>query len=169
MPLCSAVNAEFFGKSNILHLLLWQFSADSRFYWVGLEKVLLSQIHVFEHYQYINFPSVWVYTLFEACKNICDYFSITDIDECAQKGGFNGNHCHLNTVCMNTNGSYECDCLPGYRRVDKFNCVELNECTTGQHACHENAECINTMGSYHCRCKDGYEGNGFDCKREYRL
>lgn len=68
---------------------------------------------------------------------------------------------------MNTNGSYECDCLPGFRRVDKFNCAELDECTSGQHACHENAECINTMGSYHCRCKDGYEGDGFDCKRKY--
>lgn len=68
---------------------------------------------------------------------------------------------------MNTNGSYECDCLPGFRRIDKFNCAELDECRTGQHACHEYAECINTMGSYHCRCKDGYEGDGFDCKRKY--
>lgn len=112
---------------------------------------------------YIQHESVFVNK--NPCKTI---FIISDIDECAQKGGFNGNHCHLNTICVNTNGSYECDCLPGFRRVDKFNCAELDECTTGQHACHENAECINTMGSYHCRCKDGYEGDGFDCKRKYR-
>lgn len=89
-----------------------------------------------------------------------------DIDECAQQGGQFGNHCHLNTVCENTSGSYVCNCLPGYRRVDKFNCAEINECAASLHSCHENAECINTIGSYKCQCNDGYEGDGFTCKRE---
>lgn len=92
---------------------------------------------------------------------------ISDIDECAQKGGLNGNHCHLNTICVNTNGSYECDCSSGYRRVDKFNCAEINECALGQHSCHANAKCTNTMGSYECRCNDGYAGDGFECKRKF--
>lgn len=91
---------------------------------------------------------------------------LLDIDECAQQGGQYGNHCHLNTVCENTSGSYVCNCLPGFRRADKFNCIEINECLIGAHSCHENANCINTIGSYSCRCKSGYEGDGFQCKRK---
>ncbi|XP_058832654.1 protein kinase C-binding protein NELL2-like isoform X2 [Topomyia yanbarensis] len=87
-----------------------------------------------------------------------------DIDECAQQGGLNGNHCHLNTRCVNTFGSYVCECLPGYRQLDKFNCVEVDECKSGEHSCHQHADCINTAGSYHCRCKLGYQGDGYDCK-----
>ncbi|XP_055600830.1 protein kinase C-binding protein NELL1-like isoform X1 [Uranotaenia lowii] len=87
-----------------------------------------------------------------------------DINECDQQGGLNGNHCHLNTRCVNTFGSYVCECLPGYQRQDKFNCVELDECKSGEHSCHQQADCINTAGSYHCRCKAGYAGDGYDCK-----
>lgn len=60
-----------------------------------------------------------------------------------------------------------CECLPGFRRVDKFNCAEINECQTDRHGCHANADCINTLGSYHCRCKKGYEGNGTVCTRKH--
>ncbi|XP_062562986.1 protein kinase C-binding protein NELL1-like isoform X5 [Armigeres subalbatus] len=93
-----------------------------------------------------------------------DGYDCSDIDECAQQGGLNGNHCHLNTRCVNTFGSYVCECLPGYRQLDKFNCIEVDECKSGEHSCHQHADCINTAGSYHCRCKAGYEGNGYDCK-----
>ncbi|XP_021913977.1 protein kinase C-binding protein NELL1-like isoform X3 [Zootermopsis nevadensis] len=87
-----------------------------------------------------------------------------DVDECQQEGGLEGHHCHSNTHCVNTNGSYICECLPGYRRLDKFNCVELDECSTGEHACHQRADCVNTLGSYHCKCQQGYEGDGYNCK-----
>lgn len=83
------------------------------------------------------------------------------------QGGLLGNHCHLNTRCKNTIGSYICECLPGYRRLDKFNCIEIDECSTGEHKCHENADCINTQGSYHCRCKQGYTGDGHNCTRKF--
>ncbi|KAK7791795.1 hypothetical protein R5R35_010896 [Gryllus longicercus] len=87
-----------------------------------------------------------------------------DVDECQQEGGLQGHHCHSNTKCVNTAGSYVCECLPGYRRLDKFNCVELDECSTGDHACHEHATCVNTMGSYHCQCQQGYHGDGYNCE-----
>ncbi|XP_041785845.1 protein kinase C-binding protein NELL2-like isoform X5 [Anopheles merus] len=87
-----------------------------------------------------------------------------DVDECTQQGGLNGNHCHLNTRCVNTFGSYICECLPGYRRQDKFNCIEMDECKSGENNCHEDADCINTLGSFHCQCKEGYTGNGHDCR-----
>ncbi|XP_029165658.1 protein kinase C-binding protein NELL1-like [Nylanderia fulva] len=93
-----------------------------------------------------------------------DGYKCHDVDECQQQGGSNGHHCHDNTKCVNTIGSYTCECLPGYRRVDKFNCAELDECTTGHHQCNEHATCVNTAGSYYCICKDGYTGDGYTCK-----
>lgn len=84
-----------------------------------------------------------------------------------EKGGRNGNYCQLNTKCVNKLGSYECECLNGYKRLDKYNCVEIDECKSNQHSCHENADCINTIGSYDCRCKEGYTGNGYECERKW--
>ncbi|CAH1953607.1 unnamed protein product [Acanthoscelides obtectus] len=81
------------------------------------------------------------------------------------EGGELGHHCHSNTVCVNTVGSYRCDCPEGYEQVDKFGCAEVDECAVGRHRCHENAECTNTDGSYRCRCRHGYTGDGYDCQR----
>ncbi|XP_076294760.1 protein kinase C-binding protein NELL1 isoform X5 [Lasioglossum baleicum] len=93
------------------------------------------------------------------CCPIC-----LNVDECAQQGGSEGHHCNANTKCVNVIGSYTCECLPGYHRVDKFNCAELDECATGHHACDEHATCVNTAGSYYCVCKEGYTGDGYTCK-----
>ncbi|KAL0128226.1 hypothetical protein PUN28_003463 [Cardiocondyla obscurior] len=93
-----------------------------------------------------------------------DGLNCHDVDECKQQGGSNGHYCNSNTKCVNVIGSYTCECLPGYYRMDKFNCAELDECATGQHLCHEHATCVNTNGSYYCICKDGYTGDGFTCK-----
>lgn len=98
-----------------------------------------------------------------------DSFNVSffsDIDECKEEGGLEGHHCHSNTKCVNTPGSYVCECLPGYKQLDKFNCVEHDECDSGDHMCHENALCINTLGSYHCECLPGYEGDGYSCERK---
>ncbi|XP_076682027.1 protein kinase C-binding protein NELL1 isoform X4 [Andrena cerasifolii] len=103
-------------------------------------------------------PSEQISVAEECCK-FCP-----DVDECKQQGGSDGHHCNANTKCVNVIGSYTCECLPGYHRVDKFNCAELDECTTGHHACDEHATCVNTAGSYYCICKDGYTGDGYTCK-----
>uniref|UniRef100_A0A1B6DC00 Protein kinase C-binding protein NELL2 n=1 Tax=Clastoptera arizonana TaxID=38151 RepID=A0A1B6DC00_9HEMI len=87
-----------------------------------------------------------------------------DVNECLNKGGENGHHCHSNTRCVNTFGGYECECLPGHRRLDRYNCVEIDECTTGQHQCNIHATCRNTQGSYHCECQEGYSGDGYTCE-----
>ncbi|XP_043250300.1 protein kinase C-binding protein NELL1-like isoform X2 [Colletes gigas] len=103
-------------------------------------------------------PSEQISVAEECCK-FCP-----DVDECKQQGGSEGHHCNANTKCVNVIGSYTCECLPGYHRVDKFNCAELDECATGHHACDEHATCVNTAGSYYCVCKDGYTGDGYTCK-----
>ncbi|XP_015593376.1 protein kinase C-binding protein NELL1 isoform X4 [Cephus cinctus] len=103
-------------------------------------------------------PSEQISVAEECCK-FCP-----DVDECKQQGGSEGHHCNANTRCVNVVGSYTCECLPGYDRVDKFNCAELDECATGRHTCAEHATCINTPGSYYCQCNEGYMGDGHICK-----
>ncbi|XP_039605153.1 protein kinase C-binding protein NELL1-like [Polypterus senegalus] len=83
-----------------------------------------------------------------------------DIDECAGEM----HYCHANTVCVNLPGSYRCDCISGYIRVDDFSCTEHDECGSGQHSCDENAVCTNTIRGHSCTCKPGYVGNGTLCQ-----
>lgn len=49
-------------------------------------------------------------------KILIDIFSSSDINECEGKHG-----CSSKAKCVNTIGSYGCQCLPGYRG-DGFNC-----------------------------------------------
>ena len=93
-------------------------------------------------------------------------YMLTDINECRI-----GNHT-CEQKCVNTNGSYYCDCLNGYKvRRDKRTCkgnnndhllwelllthIDINECSSDTHGCEQN--CVNTDGSYHCECQSGYE------------
>lgn len=46
-------------------------------------------------------------------------FLTADIDECTAKM----HYCHANTMCVNLPGSYRCDCVRGYVRVDDFSCT----------------------------------------------
>ncbi|XP_058684278.1 protein kinase C-binding protein NELL1 isoform X6 [Poecile atricapillus] len=89
------------------------------------------------------------------CCSVC-----RDIDECAAKM----HYCHANTMCVNLPGSYRCDCVSGYVRVDDFSCTERDECGSGQHNCDENAICTNTIRGHSCTCKPGYVGNGTICR-----
>lgn len=97
-------------------------------------------------------------------ERIYNYFFL-DIDECLSEGGLYGHHCHLHTRCTNIVGSYVCQCEDGYARYDKFNCIEVDECASGDHRCSPFAHCNNTAGSYSCQCMQGYHGDGYDCKR----
>jgi hypothetical protein len=86
-----------------------------------------------------------------------------DVNECLERGGENGHHCNSYTQCVNTYGSYDCQCLNGFSYVDKWNCAEIDECETGNHSCDANATCTNTVGSYACQCRSGFSGSGREC------
>ena len=44
----------------------------------------------------------------------------SDIDECLTKT----HSCHIDsTVCVNKNGSYQCECKGGFSRLNEFTCV----------------------------------------------
>ena len=115
-----------------------------------------------------------------------------DINECDHD---DGNNCHENAQCTNTEGSFTCSCQPGYTG-DGINCTskllhewlillyivckchcqhascsstDNNECSLGTHTCDRNANCTDTDGSYNCTCINGFEGDGFSCIGKYLL
>ena len=90
-----------------------------------------------------------------------------DIDEC-----LNGqNNCATaNEICVNTPGSFRCDCAPGYIYTDYEDhedfeeasngyCGDINECDDGSDLCAYRSEvCVNTDGGHYCVCATGHEG-----------
>ncbi|CAH2273601.1 adhesion G -coupled receptor E3-like [Pelobates cultripes] len=90
-----------------------------------------------------------------------------NIDECS----LNTANCTSNSICKNTNGSYNCVCLPGYKDYSNggnVTCIDINECSLNTASCPNNSVCKNTNGSYNCVCLPGYEdysnGRNITCK-----
>ncbi|XP_047663668.1 adhesion G protein-coupled receptor E1 [Tachysurus fulvidraco] len=82
-----------------------------------------------------------------------------DDNECEEKE----ERCGNNSVCYNTEGSYYCQCEPGYKAklfnftIDKGGpCQDINECEENKSICGPNAVCSNNAGSYHCSCDTGF-------------
>ncbi|XP_043120290.1 latent-transforming growth factor beta-binding protein 4 isoform X2 [Puntigrus tetrazona] len=85
----------------------------------------------------------------------------SDIDECVS-----ADMCGPQSVCVNTDGSYRCDCSPGFRAAGpRRQCRDVNECLEGDF-CFPSGECVNTDGSYKCVCAQGYRSaaNGTSCQ-----
>jgi len=88
--------------------------------------------------------------------------SSSTIDRCAPGMNF----CHRDSECWNVppsskNGlGYVCKCKRGYMGDGYWNCVDVNECKTGNHNCDPMADCVDMDGSYKCVCPTGYGGNG---------
>ncbi|XP_036704775.1 adhesion G protein-coupled receptor E5 isoform X2 [Balaenoptera musculus] len=77
-----------------------------------------------------------------------------DVDECQQKPKI----CKGRSICINTQGSYTCQCPPGLELnlEDPRLCTDTDECSSGQHQCHNSTICVNTVGSYMCHCRRGW-------------
>lgn len=82
-----------------------------------------------------------------------------DIDECAEGLVKCGPH----QECVNTEGSYDCRCLEGYRMFADRTCHDIDECqevdalTGATGPCPVEYRCVNTAGSYKCQdCRDGF-------------
>ncbi|XP_064619862.1 fibrillin-2-like isoform X2 [Lineus longissimus] len=73
-----------------------------------------------------------------------------DLDECALYPTI----CN-NGYCINTDGSYRCECGPGYTLLPSGNrCIDDDECAR-RNPCG-NGTCTNTPGSFECKCSDGF-------------
>ncbi|XP_072318419.1 adhesion G protein-coupled receptor E5-like [Eucyclogobius newberryi] len=69
--------------------------------------------------------------------------------------------CPENSNCFNTNGSYYCECLIGFRAIKatknfEGHCEDVNECNETLGKCGPAAICKNRIGSYSCTCRQGY-------------
>ncbi|KAK7889437.1 hypothetical protein WMY93_024997 [Mugilogobius chulae] len=82
-----------------------------------------------------------------------------DDDECQNVT----NICGDTGNCTNTNGSYYCTCVSGYKSTgpahflpnDGTHCTDVDECSSGQ-ICGPNSLCHNTNGSFYCTCQRDY-------------
>ncbi|XP_040014538.1 adhesion G protein-coupled receptor E1 [Xiphias gladius] len=87
-----------------------------------------------------------------------------DDDECAVDDGDTG-RCGSDSVCINTIGSFYCQCVDGFRSSTltvnfsadtSATCRDINECLENKDICGPNAKCINTSPHYSCICPDGF-------------
>ena len=85
-------------------------------------------------------------------------------------------------TCQNTDGSFVCVCMDGYRRINTtqqcvgkcahklhlklilltvFSLSDINECSENIHICSvsKNEVCVNTIGAFNCSCRQGYSRN----------
>lgn len=83
---------------------------------------------------------------------------VTDIDECDEKDP--KHECDANAICINTIGSYECECKKGFKGPGRV-CADIDECEEGTHDCPApESFCRNTVGWFACVCSDGYRDEG---------
>ncbi|XP_048372702.1 fibrillin-1-like [Sphaerodactylus townsendi] len=72
-----------------------------------------------------------------------------DVDECERNPCIGGD-------CANTQGSYICQCRPGYQStLMRTECRDIDECLQNGRICN-NGRCVNTDGSFHCVCNAGF-------------
>ena len=43
-------------------------------------------------------------------------------------------------------------------------CLDIDECTTGDHNCKSNERCINRPGSFSCKCISGFKSVDNTCE-----
>ena len=71
-----------------------------------------------------------------------------DVNECTAKGNAKA-ECKWNENCVNTDGSYVCNCNDGWAKDNSGNCVDVDECKERDICGNEDkVDCINTNGSY---------------------
>lgn len=77
-----------------------------------------------------------------------------DINECEF---YNNKVCPTNAECINTVGSYRCECKSGFKKnhEDEKTCSDIDECKEIQGLCGQ--KCINYYGHYRCACESGYK------------
>ena len=74
---------------------------------------------------------------------------ISDINECDYSPCSNGG------ICINSFGSFSCDCPKGwYRMIMPCYVSDINECDYSP--CSNGGICINSFGSFSCDCPKGW-------------
>ncbi|MEQ2310930.1 Fibrillin-1 [Ameca splendens] len=92
-------------------------------------------------------------------------FKLDTRGECIDEDECDRNPC-AHGECMNTPGSYICQCPPGFQTTaTRTECRDLDECVANGRICN-NGRCVNTEGSFHCVCNAGFEisADGKNCQ-----
>ena len=103
----------------------------------------------------------------DSCTRIClpGYRPVNgiceNINECLND---DENRCHHHATCVDTIGSYTCQCNKGHKG-DGIWCLPIGECSQAGSYCASNADCVErTSDKWACTCFDGYEGDGYSCQ-----
>ena len=67
------------------------------------------------------------------------------------------NICGDNSICTDSDGSFECACIDGYANAES-GCQDIDECISSP--CDVNASCTNGRGDLNCECNAGFIGDG---------
>ncbi|XP_062596320.1 serine-rich adhesin for platelets-like, partial [Saccostrea cucullata] len=72
--------------------------------------------------------------------------------------------CNVTQTCVDTEGSYICQCDSGFQSNQNGGCQDVDECSNDQHNCQQ--LCTNIVGSYICSCRPGFElkSDGISCQ-----
>ena len=62
---------------------------------------------------------------------------------------------HCAFKCINTDGSFDCDCPTGYIGDPWIECEDYDNCVD-EVLCGYNEICVNEVGTYRCDCKAGW-------------
>jgi len=78
--------------------------------------------------------------------------------------------CPVHSKCIDTNGSYTCQCDTGFERESSGKCRDIDECTSGTHKCDTASNaCDNLIGSYRCTlidCAKLADSAQLECNRD---
>jgi hypothetical protein len=76
--------------------------------------------------------------------------------------------CSGSSQCVNTIGSYKCECKEGFLKLNNY-CIDIDECNEWNNInCSINSECVNYAGSYECKCFNGFRRLNGECRGNYR-
>lgn len=81
-------------------------------------------------------------------------YDCVDVNEC-QRSSPGRSFCGSNSRCVNSPGSYQCICDPGFEKDSTgMGCHDVDECSVNPGLCQQ--ECHNTWGGHRCGCGYGY-------------
>ncbi|GBM98114.1 Hemicentin-1, partial [Araneus ventricosus] len=85
----------------------------------------------------------------EGYRRSDDELYCLDVNECEEDIHF------CDQICINTIGSYSCECNTGYYLSSGTDCADVDECGSSDPPCSHT--CVNAPGSFNCLCPEGYE------------
>ena len=87
------------------------------------------------------------------CMDVDDCQLGTTILSTREKSFLGLDNCHADSDCINTEGSFDCECRAGYDG-NGIVCSDIDECEFSND-CHFGAQCKNLPSNYKCSCKKG--------------